>query len=286
MTQISILGCGWLGLPLAKTLLENGFLVKGSTTSIEKLSILENLGIQPYLINLTPTLSNGKGDETIEAFLEASKTLIIDIPPKLRGSGTENFVSKIRNLIPFIEKSGVENVIFISSTSVYGDTSTALSVTEETALNPDTESGKQLVQSEQLLLSNSNFKTTVLRFGGLIGEDRHPIKFLAGRTNIENPNAPINLIHQDDCVGIILEILRPFGKLKASSAQNDKLKWNVTFNAVAPFHPSRKEYYTQKAIEFKLPLPEFNSENGTFGKTIASSKVESILGYTFVKPHL
>lgn len=276
MSQVSILGCGWLGLPLAKTLLENGFLVKGSTTSVDKLSVLENLGIQPYLINLSPTLSNGEGDETIEAFLEASKTLIIDIPPKLRSSEKENFVSKIRNLIPFIEKSGVENVIFISSTSIYGEDN--LVVTEETELNPDTESGKQLVQSEQLLLSNSNFKTSILRFGGLIGEDRHPIKFLAGRTNIENPNAPINLIHQDDCIGIILEILR--------QAQNNKLVWNETFNAVTPFHPSRKEYYTQKALDLGSDLPEFNDDNSSFGKTISSSKIENFLEYTFKKPNL
>jgi nucleoside-diphosphate-sugar epimerase len=278
MTQISILGCGWLGLPLAKALLENGFSVKGSTTSVEKLSVLVNSGITPYLINLTPTLSNGEGGETIEAFLEASKTLLIDIPPKLRGSEKENFVSKIKNVIPFIEKSGVDNVLFISSTSVYGDTSTALSVTEETELNPDTESGKQLVQTEQLLQSNPNFKTTILRFGGLIGEDRHPIKFLAGRTKIENPNAPINLIHQDDCIGIILKIIQQI--------PNDKLEWNKTFNAAAPFHPTRKKYYTQKAIEFNLPLPQFNSENITFGKTIVSSKIEKVLGYTFVKPNL
>jgi UDP-N-acetyl-D-mannosaminuronate dehydrogenase len=67
MTQISILGCGWLGLPLAKALLENGFSVNGSTTSVEKLSVLENLGIQPYLIALSPTLSKGEGDETISS---------------------------------------------------------------------------------------------------------------------------------------------------------------------------------------------------------------------------
>ncbi|HQF48667.1 MAG TPA: SDR family NAD(P)-dependent oxidoreductase, partial [Flavobacterium alvei] len=118
MTQISILGCGWLGLPLAKVLLGNRFSVKGSTTSVDKISILENLGIQAYLIVLTPALSKGEGDETIETFLEASKTLIIDVPPKLRGSEKENFVSKIKNVIPFIEKSAVENVLFISSTSV------------------------------------------------------------------------------------------------------------------------------------------------------------------------
>lgn len=279
MTQISILGCGWLGLPLAKALLENGFLVKGSTTSVGKLSVLENLGIQAFQIELSETKIQGE----VDSFLENSKILIIDVPPKLRGNSKENFVFKIKNVISFIEKSTVENVIFISSTSVYGDTSTSLSVTEETELNPDTESGRQLVQTEQLLQSNSNFKTTILRFGGLIGEDRHPIKFLAGRKNIENPNAPINLIHQEDCIGIIMEILRPFGKLKAGSAQNDKLERNETFNAVAPFHPSRKEYYTQKAIDLALDLPEFNAENSNFGKTISSSKVEKVLGYSFRK---
>ncbi|MBF2707344.1 SDR family oxidoreductase [Flavobacterium soyangense] len=269
MTQISILGCGWLGLPLAKALLKKGFSVNGSTTSNEKLSILENLGIQPFLIALESNTILG----SIETFLQGSKTLIIDIPPKLRGNSKEDFVGKIETFIPFIEKSEIENVLFISSTSVYGDTSKALSVTEETKPNPETESGRQLVEVEQLLQSNSNFKTTILRFGGLIGEDRHPIHFLAGRKNIENPEAPINLIHQDDCIGIILEIIR----------QNS---WNETFNAVTPFHPSRKEYYTQKAKDLILVQPEFNYENPTFGKTILSSKIENVLGYTFAKPNL
>jgi nucleoside-diphosphate-sugar epimerase len=272
MTQISILGCGWLGLPLAKALIENGISINGSTTSIEKLSLLENLGIQPHLIALES--NNVLGN--IETFLQGSKTLIIDIPPKLRSSEKENFVFKIKNVIPFIEKSSIENVLFISSTSVYGEDNSM--VTEETELNPDTESGKQLVQAEQLLQSNSNFKTTILRFGGLIGEDRHPVHFLAGRKNLENANAPINLIHQEDCIGIILEILR--------QAQNDKLKWNETLNAAAPFHPSRQEYYSQKAIDLNLVPPEFNYENPTFGKTILSSKVENVLGYTFSKPNL
>lgn len=269
MTQISILGCGWLGLPLAKALLENGFSVKGSTTSVEKLFVLENSGIQPYLI----ALSEDKTSGNLDGFLENSKILIIDVPPKLRAFSSENFVSKIRNIIPLIEKSTIENVLFISSTSVYGDSSPALLVTEETKLNPDTESGKQLVQTEQLLQSNPNFKTTILRFGGLIGEDRHPIKFLAGRKNIENPNASINLIHQEDCIGIIFKIM-------------ERNSWNQTFNAVAPLHPSRKEYYTQKALEFNLALPEFNLESPTFGKTISSDKVETVLGYTFKKPNL
>ena len=271
MTQISVLGCGWLGLPLAKALLKSGFAVNGSTTSVDKLSVLKNLGIQVFQIELSETKIQGE----IDSFLENSKILIIDIPPKLRGISKEDFVGKIQTLIPFIEKSTVESVLFISSTSVYGEDN--LVVTEKSELNPDTESGRQLVKTEQLLQSNPNFKTTILRFGGLLGEDRHPIKFLAGRTNIENPDAPINLIHQEDCIGTITAIL--------CHTEPDEV-WKETFNAVAPFHPSRKEYYIQKAVDMNLALPEFNAENSSFGKTISSSKIEKVLGYAFVKPML
>lgn len=266
MTQISILGCGWLGLPLAKALLENGFLVNGSTTSEGKLLTLKNSGVQPFLIALESKSISGE----MESFLKESKILIIDIPPKLRGDSKENFVGKIRTLIPYIENSTIENVIFISSTSVYGDTSPAeFNVTEETEPHPVTESGKQLLQAEQLLQNNASFKTTTLRFGGLVGEDRHPIKSLAGKKNIENPKAPINLIHQKDCIGIILKII-------------EKKSWNETFNAAAPFHQSREEYYMKKAVELNLALPEFNYELPTFGKLILSTKLETVLDYTFV----
>ena len=267
MTKISILGCGWLGLPLAKALLKNDYLVNGSTTSEEKLTVLKNAGIASFLI----VLSENKTTKNLTNFLENSEILIIDVPPKLRGSGAENFVSKIRNVVPFIEQSSIENVLFISSTSVYNDDDPF--VTEETIPKPDTESGKQLLETELLLLSNTNFKTTALRFGGLIGEDRHPIHFLAGRENLDNPDAPINLIHQEDCIGIILKII-----------ENDA--WNETFNAVAPSHPSREMYYSQKALDLDLALPKFNQKNPSIGKTILSTKIETVLKYTFTKPNL
>jgi len=267
MTKISILGCGWLGFPLAKALLENGFSVNGSTTSIEKFLTLENIGISPFLIELGEDVIKGNVSE----FLDESQILIIDIPPKLRGTATENFVAKIKNLIPFIEKSGVKKVVFVSSTSVYSDEFGL--VTEETIVNPDTESGKQLVACEQLLQNTSHLETTVLRFGGLIGADRNPIRFLAGRTNIENPNAPINLIHQEDCIGIILKII-------------ESNCWGETFNAVAPFHPSREDYYTDKAKEYNLEPPIFVASKTSVGKTILSDKLEKVLNYQFLKDTL
>ena len=268
--QISILGCGWLGLPLAESLIKKGFSVNGSTTSLEKISLLQKNGIKAFQIEILETKITGE----IHSFLENSELLIIDIPPKLRKNNTENFVSKIQTLNTFIEKTNVKNVIFVSSTSVYADMPLDSArgdknyITENTTANPDTESGKQLLKAENLLQCNKNFKTTIIRFGGLIGENRHPIHFLAGRKNFENPQAPINLIHQTDCIGIIETIINQdfFGEI---------------YNAVAPFHPTRKSYYIQKATELKLHLPEFDEDKPSNGKTVLSTKIEINLNYKF-----
>mgnify|MGYP003544294861 FL=1 len=269
--KISILGCGWLGLPLAKKLIENGYEVKGSTTSESKLELLKNAGISPYQIKMEENEITGN----MESFLENTDVLLVDVPPKLRGDFTENFVQKIKNLIPFVENSKVEKVLFVSSTSVYGDTFPIQELDEESALNPDTESGKQLVEVEKLLQSNENFQTTILRFGGLIGPERNPAKFLAGKENVANPNAPINFIHQEDCIGIICAMLR--------QVENDNWKWNDTFNAVTPNHPNRENYYTEKALEMNLKVPTFVKDSNSIGKKISSKKLQGMLHYSFKK---
>lgn len=262
--KISLLGCGWLGLPLAQHLIKKGYILKGSTTSFEKIVVLKSFSIEPHLI----ALYEDKIEGDISIFFHQSEILIIDIPTKLRGLAKENFVQKIKNLIPFIEQSTIKKVLFISSTSVYEDTENLSIITEEILPNPDTESGKQLFEVEQLLQNNNNFETTILRFGGLIGDDRNPIKTLAGKKEIANPLAPINFIHQTDCIGVIEAILN----------QNS---WNETFNAVGLKHLSRKQYYSNKANDLGLDSPEFNEENISIGKYVTNEKIIKQLGYTF-----
>jgi len=177
-TTISVLGCGWLGMPLAKNLLSN-YTVNGSTTTVSKIPILEAMGIASFLIDLPYT----KAPDNLLTFLGNAEQLVINIPPKLRNNGTENYVSKIESLLSYIAQSNIKHVLFISSTSVYGDTNSI--VTENTALEPTTESGKQLVAVEQLLQNNSAFLTTVVRFGGLIGKDRHPVYFWQGSNQLK-----------------------------------------------------------------------------------------------------
>ncbi len=259
--QISILGCGWLGLPLAEAMIQKGFTVKGSTTSPDKVAVLQASGIDSYLISVN--LQGIQGD--INSFLDGSEVLIIDIPPKLRSTQSESFMEKMKNLIPYIESASISKIIFVSSTSVYGDDDEI--VTEDTAPHPATEGGLQLLATETLLQKNQHFQTSVIRFGGLIGGERHPIKYMAGKTGLDNPDAPVNLIHRDDCIGIILKII-------------EKEAWGKVFNGVAPYHPTRKEYYTDIAQALGLPLPIFSAEK-SYGKTISADKVIKGLNYNF-----
>ena len=58
--NISILGCGWLGLELAKTLIAKDYSVKGSTTSTHKINSFKAAGITPFIIKLSEQKVIGK----------------------------------------------------------------------------------------------------------------------------------------------------------------------------------------------------------------------------------
>lgn len=262
MKNIAILGCGWLGFPLAQQMVKQGYSVRGSTTSTEKLHVFKSNGIEPFLISLASTEVIGD----VKNFLADVDILIISVPPKRRTES--DFAQKIKTLIPHLETNNISRVLFISSTSVYADANKI--ITEETPLPSNSQSGNDLLKSEKLL-QHAKFHTTIMRCGGLIGADRHPIKFLSGRP-LDNPEAPINLIQQADCIGIILKIIESHA-------------WDEIFNAVAPYHPTRRDYYMSMAIEKKLPLP-VPQDGSSVGKTVSSQKVESVLGYQFQFPQL
>ena len=261
---IGIIGCGWLGLPLAISLAEEQYTVHGSTTSEEKVTHLIEKGIIPFIISLGE--DNIAGD--ITSFLSQIDVLVINVPPKLRGKGPkENYVKKMQVLHQKINSAAVDKVIFISSTSVYGNIDG--DVTENTTPQPSTESGKQMLASENIFINDTAIQTTIIRFGGLIGPKRQPITMLSGRQNLSNGKAPINLIHLNDCINII----------KSTIHQN---WWGLIINGVYPYHPSKEEYYTQKAIEFNLPAPNYNKADFKKGKKVKSQVLLDVKKYQFL----
>ncbi|QLG44910.1 SDR family oxidoreductase [Costertonia aggregata] len=258
---IGIMGCGWLGLPLAKALLSHGYIIKGTTTSKEKLGILKSEGIRPFRISLSENSIYGP----ISDFLMSVHTLIVNVPPRLRSGNAENYVDKMQLLFDEIRKSKVHHIVFVSSTSVYGDLEG--DVDESTPPIPKTESGKQLLASEEIA-RKSALDTTIIRFGGLIGPDRHPVTMLSGRKGLSNGNAPVNLIHLDDCIQIIVALLK-------------NNWWNETFNAVYPYHPSKKKYYTLQAKKRGLSPPDYSADSNQKGKKIHSRKLIRVKNYDF-----
>ena len=255
---VSILGCGWYGLPLAKKLLIKGFTVKGSTTTVEKLNLLAAERIISYHIDLA-------GAATFdEAFFDCD-LLWIAVPPKARAGKGLEYIAQLSMLIELIKIHKIQQVVLISSTGVYGYSNTIVNESDDP--NPDSESGKILLQAENLLRDQTGFTTTIIRFGGLIGPGRDPGRFFAGKLNVPNGDAPVNLIHLDDCLGISCALL-------------DKKAFGNTFNAVNPEHPTKEEFYTFAAKKSGLPIPLFIGEKNNW-KIITSINVPELLLYDF-----
>lgn len=236
---ISILGCGWYGLELAKALIKANYHVKGSSTTPEKLPLLFSENIEPFLIDIQ------KDTEKYDAAFFETELLLICIPPRRNTIEHSDFYKKIERIINLVEHHKIKQLIFISSTAVYGNTDSEL--TELNTPIPETASGSSMLKVESLLKNRSSFTTTIIRFAGLVGPGRHPGRFFAGKSNIPNGDAPINLIHLDDCVGISMKILK------------DEL-FGFTYNACAPDHPGKGEFYTLAAVQASLTPPVFKKE--------------------------
>ena len=256
MGFIGILGGGWLGLALAREGIEKGYQVKVSSTSKEKTKQLLAEGYLAYFMKINETHTQGQVD-----FFKDLDTLVITIPPGLKKNQERNYVGLLEQVIKKIEYFKIQKVIYTSSISVYGFQEGV--ITEESALLGNTPSAQQIMKVEQKLIENNNFTSIIIRLGGLIGPNRHPIFTLSGKKNIPNPNSPINFIHQKDAVAILLKLTENFSE-------------DEVFNGVSPFHPSRKEYYTQMAEIAKLTAPTFEKKGKIRGIVNAEKVVREL----------
>lgn len=263
--KVGILGCGWLGLPLAQQLVKLGFSVNGSTTQIAKREQIAATGARAFIVQCEEKHTSG-----LAAFLHEVDCLIITLPPGIRANPMRRFDRVIETIRTEALKHKIQKVIFTSSTSVYGKTEGIIK--EDTPAAAVTKSGEQLLKCEQLLLNTPVFNTTIVRFGGLVGPNRHPIFTLAKREKLDNPTGKINYIHLDDCINLICRCL-----LSSSTVG--------VYNGVSPYHPSRKEYFTVMAKKAGLILPPFSDING-IDRMISSQKAERKLGMDFTVENL
>ena len=253
MSQLSIVGLGWLGEPLAHALTAEGMLVVGSVTSEAKACRLRAQG-------LTVQCWQAALEQPLPASLVAP-IMILTLPP----GRCPDYLAALTAIIESMKRQGGQKVLFISSTSVYGVDDLGI---ESRHPQPDEARGELLLAAERLLMK-SGLTHTIVRAAGLFGPGRYPGRFLAGRQTTRG-GAPVNLVHQADMLGIIRAIL-------AQEA------WGMLFNACAPSHPTRRAFYTRACTLAGLPLPEFVDDE-VAGKQIDGSLVERVLGYHYQYP--
>lgn len=261
--QISILGCGWLGLPLAKHFIAKGIDIKGSTTSYEKKSILQKTGILPYIFSL----GNDSSKTILKDFISNSDCIIINFPPKRIPNIIEIYQQQIQEILSLINEH--HKVLFVSSTSVYQNTNDW--VTENLKNKPEKESGKAVLAVENLLKSKLKDNLSIIRFSGLIGYDRLPGRFLANKKEVANGNAPINVIHQDDCIRLIDAVI----------SQNC---WGEIINGSTDEHPLRETFYTLAAKKIKLTPPTFKNTPNLQFKKVSNTKSKTLLNFKYKYP--
>jgi len=260
---ISILGCGWLGFPLAKYFVNENFNINGSTTSESKLPLLGSKGIKPFLINFNPTCEN------IDLNFFQADILVLNIPPKLRHREGDFHLFQIDEILKCVKNSPIKKIIFISSSSIYVNNN---SQAKENMLEDRQQAeNKILFDAESKIKSLPNSEHLILRCAGLTGPDRILIRHFAGKKDLPNGLSPVNLIHRDDVIGIISQLI-----------QNNNI-WDNTLNVCAPIHPLKKEYYQDLARRYNFEMPYFSEKSANY-KIINIEKLQALLNYTFIYP--
>jgi nucleoside-diphosphate-sugar epimerase len=266
MNSVSIIGLGWMGKPLALLLQQKGFQVKGSTTSPEKLKKLQAKGFEAIHFSLNPH-PEGTGFNA----LFQSEILVVNIPPKTRSGNGTFYLEQLKYLRGLIDNSQIRKVVLVSSTGIYPEIPCPVEYSEDYPITLENTGNETLLRAEQFMDQNRKYELTIVRFGGLMGEDRIPGKYFSGKENVTG-HTRVNYIHQIDAVRILDWIIR-------------QELWNDTFNGVSPFHPLRREIYEKTAHELGITPPKnYLIEEEGNDRLISSSKIIET-GFEFEFPH-
>jgi len=285
VTSVGIIGCGWLGKALAHQLQERAVKVLATRSNSENVEQLKSQDINASVL-LLPNKQNELNDHPVFD----SQCLIIAITPQFK-QGRVDYGDKVEQLVIAAKaSSSVEQVILLSSTAVYnglvGD------ILETATLNLAADKVSMLSQAEQAVLSFSKKSpedvpssvqgraSYVLRLAGLVGPNRHPGKFLLNGRMLKSPAAKVNLIHQQDVIGLILSLL------------TESIDSGI-FNGVSPTHVCKKEYYQTAAKSLGISPPHFEvssidekAEEKSKARVIQGTKAQAALNYQFVYPDL
>jgi len=195
---ILIAGCGYVGEATAQLFHDAGWEVEGWTASAESAAKLSG---KPYPVAAVDMA------ESDQVFAHVKNFHSVIHCASTQGGGVDLYErvyrQGARNLLEAFTRSAI---VFASSTSVYAQKNGDW-VTEESAAEPQHETGKILRETENLLLAGGGIVT---RFAGIYGPGRSALlkRFLDSDATIDPENDRfVNQVHRDDIAAALFLLL-------------------------------------------------------------------------------
>lgn len=202
MKQLFIAGCGYTGTKVATLAHEQGWQVSAHLRDEEKAAVLAATGVTTILCSMDDL-------EDIPALPLQGAVLLYSVPPQ--GGGSIDL--RARNFCAALERDNClpSRIVYLSATSVYGDTG-GETVTEESPALPSSAMGKRRLDAEQLFQAfghKHGIPVVILRVSAIYGKGRLPLMQISqGQPLLQEELAkPSNRIHVDDLVQVCMATL-------------------------------------------------------------------------------
>jgi nucleoside-diphosphate-sugar epimerase len=196
MAKILIVGCGTIGYELANTLAEAGHDVTGLKRNPPPI-IDEKFKYKRADITLPQTLDDLETDFECIFFIVSAESRNESSYHDIYALGIKNLLNK------FAQVNAPAPWIFVSSTSVYGQTQGEW-VDEDSPALGSNDTSRKIIAAEQKLIA-LNPANIIVRFSGIYGPGREYLLRMARQTPSIQQQPPYftNRIHQRDCVGVL-----------------------------------------------------------------------------------
>lgn len=236
--KLLVMGIGYVGMALLNGLQHEDVEVFATTTQPSKVELIKPLVKEVILLD-------PEDDTRFNAVVKICDGIVVMVAPQNNQNYEITYLDTAKKLSRLIKKrKNPPYILYTSSTSVYENIQTEWA-TEDLILNPLTQNGKILLETEQVLLNCAH--SCILRLGGIFGPNREISRrafFLSGKEVPGTGEEPTNHIHVDDIVSVILYCL--------------KHRLTGIYNLVNHEHPTRNELYTRLCQNLSIPDPIWN----------------------------
>jgi nucleoside-diphosphate-sugar epimerase len=271
--RVLIVGCGYVGLPLGAELARRGHEVLGLRRTAEGAEELRAAGLIPVVGDVTRP-------ETLRALSGPFDWVVNTVSSSKGGPEVYRavYVDGTRHLIEWLAGTPPRKFVHTSSTSVYAQTDGG-EVTEESLAQPTSETGRLLVETENLLRAAARergFPAVVLRVAGIYGPGRGFLfqQFLRGEARLSGDGSRLlNMVHRDDVVG-------------AAIAALERGEPGRTYNVADDEPVSQRAFFEWLSERLRKPMPPPADESaatprkrGVTNKRVSNRRLREELGY-------